>query len=158
MQQFHLFAIGPDLHLHPVKVDDSGLVQTSATLDGSDIQLGAVEVKDGASDNRLSVSAVGAALVEPVQVSTWTNRSGTIATGGASQTLAAANSSRKYLFIQNISVENLWFNETTAAAADAASIRLAPGDSYESPAQAVPRGLITIIGATTGSKFVAKEG
>ena len=45
------------------------------------------------------------------------NRSGTITTGGTAQVIAAANSSRKSLTIQNISNENLWVNEIGGTAA-----------------------------------------
>lgn len=90
---------------------------------------------------------------------TWgtiTNRSSTITAGGTAQTLAAANMNRRYLFIQNISSEDLWFNIGTTAVADQPSIKLTPGSSFEF-AEFVPVEAISIIGATTGSKFVAKE-
>lgn len=91
---------------------------------------------------------------------TLTDRSGTITSGGASQILMAANSARRYFFIYNIHAsEDLWFNFTTdPAVQDQPSIRLGPGQSYENPPHFCSTEKITIIGTTTGHKFVAKEG
>lgn len=87
-----------------------------------------------------------------------TNRSGTITLGGTAQTLAAANTSRSYLLVQNISAENLWINFTTAAVADQPSFKIVPGDTFFMESSFLSTELISIIGATTGSKFVSKEG
>jgi hypothetical protein len=89
---------------------------------------------------------------------TLTNRSGSITTGGTSQQLAASNAARLYLFVQNIAGENLWINFGTAAVQDQPSVRLQPGDSFVMEAAFIDNEAVNIIGATTGSKFVAKEG
>ncbi len=89
---------------------------------------------------------------------TLTNRSGSITTGGTAQQLMAANSSRKYLFVQNISSGDLWINFTTTAVQDQPSLKLASGASFFMEGTFVSTELISIIGATTGQKFVAKEG
>lgn len=90
---------------------------------------------------------------------TVTNRSGTITSGGTAQTLAPIKSGRRYLFIQNVDAsEDLWFNYTTAAVVDQPSIRLRPGEAYENPDGFCSSELISVIAATTGHKFVAKEG
>lgn len=84
-----------------------------------------------------------------------------ITTGGASQQVFAANSSRKYLLIQNISIEDLWVNFGAAATQDTPSLKLLPNGVgiLEFPqGGAIETGAIHIIGATTGSKFVAKSG
>jgi hypothetical protein len=91
-------------------------------------------------------------------VGALTNRSGSISSGGSSQQLAAANATRRYLFIQNIATEDLWFNFGTAAVADQPSVRLRPGDSFVMEGLFIDNQAIHIIGATTGSRFVAKEG
>jgi hypothetical protein len=90
------------------------------------------------------------------------DRSGSITVGGTSQQLAAAKSQRQHLFIQNLSSENLWINFGVAAVADQPSIRIEPGASYvagprEHEGEYVTPLAVNIIGATTGSKFTAKE-
>lgn len=87
-----------------------------------------------------------------------TDKSGTITSGGASQVLAAANTSRKYFFVLNLSAENLWINFTTAAAATQPSIKLIPGSSFVMEDSFISTEAINILGATTASPFCAKEG
>lgn len=89
---------------------------------------------------------------------TRTNRSGTITTGGTAQTLMSANASRKGWIIQNVSSGDLWFNEIGGTAiADQPSFKLAAGAAYESVLGATVTTAISIIGATTGQAFVARE-
>lgn len=97
---------------------------------------------------------------------TLTNRSGTITSGGVSQTLAASNASRRYLLIQNpcsassqgiATAESLFINFTSAASATSASVELAPCGSYTTEAGPVTTELITVLGATTAHAFTAKE-
>jgi hypothetical protein len=90
-----------------------------------------------------------------------TDRSGSITSGATAQTVSAAKT-RNYLLIQNISVEALWVNFGTTAVADQPSIKLAPdsgsgGGTLSFEGGFVPNTLVSIIGATTGSKFVCKE-
>lgn len=102
-------------------------------------------------------------------INPFTDRSGSITTGGTSQTLAGANLARKRIIIQNPcttgsegigSTENLFINFTSAATtAGGNSIELQPctiWDSGPAPAQ-VTSEAITVIAATTGHKYVAKE-
>lgn len=90
---------------------------------------------------------------------TLTDRSGSITTGGTAQTLAAANTSRRYLIIQNTGAGTLWFNFTTAAVQTQPSFRLDVGASFEMPTAAgvISTEAISIIGATTGQVWTAKE-
>lgn len=96
--------------------------------------------------------------VDVVLQAALTNRSSSITTGGTSQELAAANTTRRYLLIQNISSENLWVNFGTTAVADQPSIRLSSGGDLVFEGTFVPTQAVNIVGATTGSKYVAKEG
>jgi len=89
---------------------------------------------------------------------TVTDKSGTFSTGGTAQSLAAANANRKYLIIQNNSVETLWFNFTTTAVIGQPSMSLLPNGSFVMESSYVSTELVSIIGATTGSAFSAKEG
>ena len=86
------------------------------------------------------------------------NHSTTITLGGTAQDLMDANIGRRYLFIQNISTGDLWINFGVTAVADQPSIKIPAGASFVMEGTVVFGDLISIIGATTGQKFVAKEG
>jgi hypothetical protein len=102
-------------------------------------------------------SSSAAQYVRPSQ-GTLTDRSGTIATGDTAQTLMAANSARKYLLIQNISDTAMWVNFTTTAVKDSPSFLLEPsGGSIVQEGSFVSTEAVSIICATTGKKFTAKE-
>jgi hypothetical protein len=88
---------------------------------------------------------------------TTTNRSGTIATGGQAQTLAAANTSRNGLWVQNLSTGDLWLSDVGTAAAGQPSMKLPPGAYYEFPPNGVPTTALSVYGATTGQAFAARE-
>jgi archaellin len=97
---------------------------------------------------------------------TLTDRSGSITTGGTAQTLAAVNASRRYLLVQNplsattqgiATAESLFINFTTTAVAGEPSIELAPGDIFVMEGSAVSTELVSVIAATTGHKWTAKE-
>jgi hypothetical protein len=83
----------------------------------------------------------------------------TITTGGTSQVVFAAAQNQKYLFIQNLSVENLFVNFGAAAnGSNNSSIKIIPGGAYESGPSYCTTQSVNIVGATTGSAFVAKRG
>lgn len=87
----------------------------------------------------------------------WIDRSGSVTSGGAAQTIAAANPQRVGFFIQNVSDTDCWIDFGVTAVADAPSIKVAMGTSYSTPVNAQPKGHISLIGATTAKKFTAKE-
>lgn len=91
---------------------------------------------------------------------TFTDRSGSVATGGTSQQVAATNTSRNYILVQNISSGDLWVNFGVAAVQDQPSIKVTSGLSIEYGAAGgfIPTGAVNVVGATTGQKFAAKEG
>lgn len=88
----------------------------------------------------------------------YTNRSGTIAAGGVSQVLMAANAGRKGFVIQNPSneIESLWINFTAAANVGQPSIELTPGSSFPYYG-AVSTEAINVLAATLGHAYIAKE-
>ncbi|MEE7463431.1 hypothetical protein MFUR16E_20410 [Methylobacterium fujisawaense] len=86
-----------------------------------------------------------------------TARSGTIAAGGTAQQLMAANASRRGFVVQNQSSGDLWVNGTSTATADQNSLRIRPDAYYETPAHHVGTGAVSILGATTGQAFYARE-
>lgn len=87
-----------------------------------------------------------------------TDGSGAITTGGTSQVVFAANSNRRYLEIQNISDETMYVNFGAAATTDSNSFKLVAGAVYVNASNYCPQGTVTVIGATAGKKFVAKQG
>lgn len=92
----------------------------------------------------------------PVPIKTGTTASATITTGGAAQPGKAANANRNYLFVQNNSTGDLWFN-FSGTAAIGTGIRLVAGAFYEAPAHFVSPNAISIVGATTGQAFTIVE-
>ncbi len=100
-----------------------------------------------------SGNAVGGGTVK----SAATDASSSIASGGVSQQAFAANATRTWLFVQNISTAVLYINFGAAATVDTNSIKLNANANYENPPQFCPNGTVTIIGGTTGQKYVAKQ-
>lgn len=88
---------------------------------------------------------------------TLTDKSGTITSGGAAQTLMASNASRRGFMIQNQSTGDLWISSLGTAAATQPSLWLPAGTYYEPPSGGVPTAAISIFGATTGQAFAARE-
>lgn len=99
---------------------------------------------------------VGAVLISGNTV-VKTSISGTITTGGTAQQIAAAKADRQGFMIQNQSSGDLYFSTLAAASIGQPSLKLSPGQTYESPAHGVPPGAISIIGATTGQAFAGRE-
>lgn len=91
-----------------------------------------------------------------VGTAVYTDKSGTVTQGGTAQTLMAANSSRRGFSVQNNSTGNLTISSVGTASTTAGFI-IAPGQMYEAPAGGVPRTAISILGATTGQRFDARE-
>lgn len=87
--------------------------------------------------------------------------SGTITSGGTAQEWAAANTYRKGWFIQNNSSGDLWVREDgTDAAASQPAIKIAAGAVLTGSlvnGDYVPRGAVSIIGATTGQAYSGRE-
>lgn len=110
-------------------------------------------------------SSAGGSGSTPVAQSALTDRSGTITTGGTAQQLAAANASRRYLLIQNLSTGVLWVNTTGTAAVGQPSIALkacgvandGTGGAIVFEGSYIPPGAVSILGASTGQAFAARE-
>lgn len=96
-----------------------------------------------------------------IPVGQFTDASGTVTAGGTEQEALPANGGRQYLFIQNIDEDQpLWLDFNVAAVEDQPSIRLAPLAAIEyseAGTGVVPTGYVSVIGETTGNKFVIKE-
>lgn len=88
-----------------------------------------------------------------------TNRSGTIAAGGTAQQAMAANTARRYLLFVNVSDTDMWINLGATAVANQPSILVkAGGGSFVMEGSFVSTELVSVICATTGKAFTAKEG
>ncbi|MGZ8270734.1 MAG: hypothetical protein ACXWT5_06085 [Methylophilus sp.] len=87
------------------------------------------------------------------------NLSGTITTGETAQLLDAANDRRVGWFIQNNSAGSLWINDTGGTAIlGQPSIEIKTGTTLSAPRDLAPTSqAISIIGATTGQTFTARE-
>ena len=103
----------------------------------------------------------GSAVNQPVTPAkgTLTDRSGlTSATPSTSTTAIAANASRKYLLIQNVSTTaTIWVNFTSAATADQPSFQLTPGSSIVQESGFVSTEAVTVLSATASVSYTAKE-
>lgn len=88
---------------------------------------------------------------------TLTDKSGTITTGGTAQTAMASNASRRGFEVQNLSTGDLWISTLATAVQNQPSMKIAPGQLYETPAHRVSTGAVSIIGATTGQAFYGRE-
>lgn len=107
----------------------------------------------------VKVEGVAGGVAQPVasQSGTWTDKSGTIATGGTAQTPVASNANRKAYFIQNLSSGDLYVSLVGTAVQTQPSVKIAPGASLFSSGNFISTQAISIIGATTGQVFTAWE-
>lgn len=86
------------------------------------------------------------------------DRSGiTSGTPNTSTQLMAANPSRKYLLIQNVSQINIWINFTTAANGGQPSFQLLPGGSIVQEASFVSTEAVNVLSGGTSTAYTAKE-
>lgn len=88
---------------------------------------------------------------------TLTNRSGSIAAGGVAQQLMPANANRRGMWVQNVSSGDLWVYELGTATQSQPSYKLVAGASMRTPDSVAITNAWSIIGATTGQQFSARE-
>jgi hypothetical protein len=106
----------------------------------------------------LPIQSISNKIATSVGTATSTSRSGTITTGGTSQTLMAANATRHGWSVQNLSTGDLWINlhGGTASAAQPCR-RIAAGDMYVTQVGEANGNQLNIFGATTGQAYQAEE-
>lgn len=144
---------------------DTQIWSTLSTSQGS-----AIPVSDAILEGTVSSGTTATASKQNVRTTmaqaTATDRSGTVAAGGTSQALMAANAARQGWTLQNIDYTNtgeaLWYNPTGGAAGvgTPGSFALAAGSSIAFPggaAQGVTSNAINVVAATTGHKYSAIE-
>ena len=84
--------------------------------------------------------------------------SGTLATGGAAQTLFGGIVPANGYLVQNNSSAALWISDVGTASASGASIQLAAnGGTFATPSGYKPAGAVSLFGATTGQAFSARR-
>ena len=88
-------------------------------------------------------------------IKTPTDKSGTITTGATAQNVCAANVKRKGFWFQNVSDTDMWLSEIGTAVATQPAVKVAAGQFFEFPV--TPVGAISVICATTGKAFSARE-
>lgn len=135
----------------------SGAYASGSLAAGAVVQLPAtVGVKTSALSLSVAPSSDGTFLVAGA-TATRTDKSGTITSGGTAQTAIASNAVRKGFELQNQSTGNLWFSTLATAVQGQPSVLLPPGAYYETPLGGAGTGAVSIIGATTGQAFMARE-
>jgi hypothetical protein len=127
---------------------------TFAASDG----VGAVAGVDGTTVRTMLVDSLGRPVTVTVpSQGTLTDRSGTITSGAVAQQVAASLTTRKYFFFQNHSDTVMWINFGTNAVADQPSIQVPVNGTFTMQDAFVSTQSISVICATTGKKFTAKE-
>jgi len=130
-----------------------------ATDDIGGVKFQRIKVTYG-PDGSSSDVAVGNGLPIASSNVTVTDRSGSITTGGTPQQLMAANPLRKGFWIQNVSAQNLFISDVGTASDNSGtpnSLLILPNTRYETQIGCASSAAISIVGGTTGQKFVARE-
>lgn len=94
------------------------------------------------------------------QVSVFTDRSGTITTGGTAQQVMTINAVRHYYIFQNISTGDFWYSFTnpTPTPGGLGCFKVTPGGTTTPDPQFVTSQAMYLYGATTGQAFSLSEG
>ena len=141
-----------DTRFSPLATDTiQVIVNAGGTLIGQQLMAASLPVVIASNQSAIPVTTSPAS-------GALTDRSGTIAVGGASQALAAANAARKYLIVQNVSGADLWFNFGVAAVIGQPSFRLVAGATFTMEGAFISTQAVNIIGAAAAQAFAAKEG
>ena len=113
-----------------------------------------------------SVTAAGVAApvgplnplpVVPTTLNPAVDGSGTVATGGAAQILFGGAVPATGFLVQNNSANALWVSDVGTASAGGASIQIAEGGLFVTPAGYKPAGAVSLYGAATGQAFAARR-
>jgi len=143
-----------------VVIDANGVKQTIPT--GAEIITAL-----GAPAQTTDIQSLRTALGSPLQAGTVqsdtviravaSDRGGTITAGGTAQQLMAANAARRGYSVQNQSTGDIYINAMTTATIDYHSLKIPAGSLYETTPTHVGPGAVSIIGATTGQAYYARE-
>lgn len=87
-----------------------------------------------------------------------TDLSGTLTLGASAQQIQAETKGRRYFLFQNISANTMFLNFGVTAVQDTPSIKVTAGSTFLMENSFISGDLISLIGVTTGDKFVCKVG
>ena len=127
-----------------------------ATDDIAGVKHQRVKVEFGVDGSATDVSATNPLPTIPPPISP-VNKSGTNTLGGTAQTLAASNAVRRGWWLRNNSTASLWVCDITTAVMDYNCLEIKTGELYESAYGGCSSNALSIIGATTGQSFTARE-
>jgi len=135
----------------PTLTVTSGIGTTVNTLPPGGQALGASSLPVVIASDQSAVPA------DTVVRAVATDRGGTITAGGTAQQLMAANAARRGYSVQNQSTGDIYINAMTTATIDYHSLKIPAGSLYETTSTHVGPGAVSIIGATTGQAYYARE-
>jgi hypothetical protein len=132
----------------------------SVNADTLNLNTDQVESKLDTTTGLLTTLSADTAIIktEVNRQGTLTNRSTTITAGGTSQQVAAANTSRNYLLIQNISDTAMYVGIGYTPTTTTGLLLSASGGGIVFETSFIPTQAINVLCATTGKAFVAWEG
>ena len=143
-----------------VKDANTAVQSLATTLDGNGslvpVHVPAASNAQGVADaGRTAKPAAGRQLPRRRAAS---DGSGTVATGGAAQTLFGGIVPDNGFLVQNNSSAALWISDVGTASAGGASIQIAAnGGIFATPSGYKPAGAVSLYGATTGQAFAARR-
>jgi hypothetical protein len=85
------------------------------------------------------------------------DRSGTITNAATSQEVMPPSATRRGFIFENVSDATMWINFGVAATASQPSLQILTNTRFVSPDTMVPSGSLTVICASQGKAFAAKE-
>lgn len=140
----------------PIRIKDDGSLDVS--LDTGDIEIGAVEIKDGSSDQRATVNGSGELLVAATLAPTVITASTVtrVASATSSHLLVAANSARKALYFYNDGNAQQFIKFGTTASTTDFSVRLTSQSFFEVPLP-LYLGQIDVISSSTNGAVQVTE-
>lgn len=159
-KNFHdiLYGLTSTNKVIPIKIKDDGSIDVNAVLDASDIEIGAVEIKDGSTDQRATVNSDGELLVaaSTTPVALMTSVITRVNSSVTSQTLLSANTSRKGLLFYNDSNAQQFIKFGATASTTDFTVRLT-GQSFYEVQTPVYGGQIDVISSSTNGAIQVTE-
>lgn len=121
-----------------VYVSEDNPLPVTATVDVGDVEIGAVEIKDGTGATRAAVLTTAPAAADPGLVTRPIDVAGTavltsVASSASTVVLKAANTARRGLSVFNDSTAALYLAFAATASTSAFTVKIGAGSHYEMP-------------------------
>lgn len=119
--------------------DEQDAIRTTATIDGTDLEIGAVEIKNATDDTRAVVSASAPANTAEglvVRLATETAATATLSNvndSASSVSLLASTAARKGMIVFNDSTSDLYLKYGATASATSFTVKILAGGYWEMP-------------------------